>query len=399
MRVARWKVMAGGLLLSAGGLMAVADGPPVVPLPGCQPALLPPCLPLPVIPTPATPAVTLVRLEQPIAVPAPSVVELPIPVLALPPLVPQPDTIRMRVQAEPGTTIVGFGAPKPTATNVLIDPKTGHTTTKKAFCKLNNGQIVEVEAGARQSVPLRNPLPADSHGTVYPDPKPIPTPPQMAVAPTLPAITTDFSQSFSPPPSLPAQIASNMNATPAAPPTLPLAVEPAAPPVPSSPFRAEPFVNAINSTPAEPATPAPAVPVEKPAPEPRKPDATPSAAERRLKVVLHMGDDRPRFEVRDGDEIYLKVVSDRVEVKSAADKADAATMKAGGKVGFVTPGGDGTCDELTILPGSGQVVAVGNVAFRHTWGRSETTVTAERMTFRLAHPGPTAIQAGYTPVR
>lgn len=266
MRVTRWKVMAGGLLLSAGGLMAVADGP--APVPGCQPAPLP-CLP----PVPAPAVVTRVSLESPVA-----------------PVVPP---------------------------------------------------------------------------AAKPEPAPIPTP--VSPAPSVPVL------------SLPA-------ATPEPAPVPPVAAKPEPIPPPA------PFVPA--------AAPAPAVPTEKPAPAAeKKPEPLPATAEKRLKVILHMGDDRPRFEVRDGDEVYLKVVSDRVEVKSAADKGDQPTMKAGGKVAFVTPGGDGTCDELAILPGSGQVVAVGNVAFRHTWGRSETTVTAERMTFRLAHPGPTAIQAGYTPAK
>ncbi len=302
MRVARWKLMGGALLLSAGGLMAVADGPnlPPITLPGCQPA------PMPVLP--------VTYLSPPVAVPAPRVAELPPPAPALPPASPTlPATAVVAVPAValPAVTTAAPVAPR-----------------------------VELPA-----------LPPPAFTTV-PDAKPALLPRDVAV-PQRVEVLRIFTDPLAPQPFQPV------------------------------------------------AAPAPAVPTEKPLTSGAdRPERTTSAtAERRLKVVLHMGDDRPRFEVRDGDEVYLKVVSDRVEVKSAADKADAATMKAGGKVGFVTPGGDGTCDELTILPGSGQVVAAGNVSFRHTWGRSETTVTAERMTFRLAHPGPTAIQAGYTPIK
>ncbi len=279
MRVTRWKVMAGGLLMSAGGLMAVADGP--TPVPGCQPHPLP-CLPAVTVPVPT---ITRVSLEAPVA-----------------PVIPAAKT---------------EVAPPP------------------------------IPAGSVPSTPLLT-LPAIAPAPAQTPPvaaTPEPTPPPVAAKP-----------------------------------------EPTPPPAPFIPT----------------AAPAPAVPIEKPVPAPEKrPEPIPasSTAEKRLKVVLQMGDDRPRFDIRDGEEVYLKVVSDRVEVKSAADKNEHPTMKAAGKVAFVTPGGDGTCDELAILPGSGQVVAVGNVAFRHTWGRSETTVTAERMTFRLAHPGPTAIQAGYMPSR
>ena len=325
MRVARWKLMGGALLLSAGGLMAVADGPnpPPITLPGCQPA------PLPVE--------RVVYLSPPVAVPAPRVAELPPPAPALPPAPPTLPAVPVATQ---------FGVPSPP-----------NTTVQNLVIGLSNSGPTTVPGGAV-------PPPA----LAATDPRPAPVAPRVDLPASLPP-------AFSPVPVIEPKPAVPVMASPAPEPPAPLPLQPVA-------------------------APAPAVPAEKPlAIAADRPERTPTTAEKRLKVVLHMGDDRPRFEVRDGDEIYLKVVSDRVEVKSAADKADAATMKAGGKVGFVTPGGDGTCDELTILPGSGQVVATGNVAFRHTWGRSETTVTAERMTFRLAHPGPTAIQAGYTPIK
>jgi len=107
-------------------------------------------------------------------------------------------------------------------------------------------------------------------------------------------------------------------------------------------------------------------------------------AERKLKVILAMGDERPRFEVRDGDEVYLKVVCDRVEVKSPGEGGvSVSTMSATGKVTFVTPGGEGTCDQLAVLPGTGQVVVTGKVTFTYNWGKVETTVTGEKMNFRL----------------
>ena len=58
-------------------------------------------------------------------------------------------------------------------------------------------------------------------------------------------------------------------------------------------------------------------------------------------------------------------------------------MRATGKVGFVTPGGDGVCDELSVVPGTGQVVVTGKVQFKYNWGKVETTVSGDRLTFRL----------------
>jgi hypothetical protein len=177
---------------------------------------------------------------------------------------------------------------------------------------------------------------------------------------------------------------------------------------------------AAAAPPAEPKPqPVPTTPVPAPiaSPEPTRPtqvQAAPDPAatgltvdraeiqsyvEKKLKVMLHMGDDRPRFEVRDGDEVYLKVVCDKVDVKSPSDRGETmSTLRATGRVTFVTPGGEGTCEELTVIPGTGQVVVAGRVSFKYNWGKVETTVSGEKMTFRLGStPGvvPATVQAGH----
>jgi hypothetical protein len=147
--------------------------------------------------------------------------------------------------------------------------------------------------------------------------------------------------------------------------------------------------------------PAPVKAEPTPAPAPAdpllnaKPDPAPSfAGEKKLKVMLQMGDGQPRFEVRDGDVIYLKVVCDKVDVKSPSDRGETmSTLRASNRVTFVTPGGEGTCDELTVIPGTGQVVVAGHVSFKYNWGKVETTVSGEKMTFRL---GSTPGVAGAT---
>ena len=136
-------------------------------------------------------------------------------------------------------------------------------------------------------------------------------------------------------------------------------------------------------TAATPATPNPALSEVKPVAVSVTP--APSRSEKKLQVLLHMGDERPKFEVRDGEVVYLRVTSEKVDVKSPTDSIEAnlSTMRATGKVRFVTPGGEGTCDELSVVPGSGQVTVMGHVAFIYSWGKVETTVTGEKMTFRL----------------
>jgi hypothetical protein len=135
-----------------------------------------------------------------------------------------------------------------------------------------------------------------------------------------------------------------------------------------------------------PLTPSPVV-----TSEPVRVSATTAAvpAERKLKVQMHLGSGKPYFEVRDGEELVLKVVSDAVEVKAPAENGDAASvLKASGGVSFRTLGGNGTCDELRVVPGTGEVVVSGRVAVTSNWGKAETTATADKMTFRLGADAP-----------
>ena len=201
----------------------------------------------------------------------------------------------------------------------------------------------------------------------------------------------------------------------AEPPMLPPPSKPEPTPAPPKP---EPTV-----APSEPLLP-PAPPAVDPvpprtrAPEPAPvppPPPTDPTVEKKLKVMLHMGDQRPRFEVKDAEEVYLKVVCDTVDVEAPTGKADGqSTLKAMGHCSFVTPGGDGVCDELMVVPGTGEVMVSGNVRFVYRWGRAETEVSGAKMTFRLGatpdgmissanhrddvspRPLPTAMPASYT---
>ncbi len=162
----------------------------------------------------------------------------------------------------------------------------------------------------------------------------------------------------------------------------------------------------------EPTTPAPVplTPAPQPAPVPTKVDPVPQVApvsltpeasvapapatitsvsaavtsDKKLKVTLQMDEGNPKFEVRDGEEMVLKVVSDKVDIASPKQKGERwSTLKACGQVKFVTPGGDGSCDELQVVPGTGEVIAVGHVKFTYNWGKVETSASAEKMNFRL----------------
>ncbi len=356
----RWKLMAGGLAVSLGGLAAVAGAqsqsgvacqmiPPqpvaVVYGEDCKGQYVPAKANSYVVlqpPVPATPAVpALPAIPEPVAAP-------PVPAVSTPgelphPTVPAP-VVQAAAKAEPAP------APRP--------------------------------AGEKDRV-LEVTIPAAASEPAPPAPKSAGSEPKSAPAvPQLPTPTADPK-----PPTLPTA------------PPVPAAEKPTAGSALPAPLPVE-----STPQPAPAHTPPPADPLlaTPPAPAP-----APGLVEKKLKVMLHMGDDRPRFEVRDGDEVYLKVVCDRVDVKSPSDNgATMSTLKASGKVAYVTPGGEGVCDELTVIPGTGQVCVSGKVSFKYNWGKVETTVSGDKMTFRLGSaPGmaptatPAAVPASYHQTR
>lgn len=343
MTLTRWKLMAGVLGLSIGGVAALADPTPK------KPTLKPtdkPCVDCPSLPTPPLP----VRIPNPADVPqlAPAVnpapltipttgIDVPVPVVATPadvaPALPnlkvKPETVAVKAET----------APMPRR----VEPKV---------------QVIEV------TVPMdASPIIPTAATT------PVPTPAEIAAAPTPVATpTVPMPVAITPPTPAPAPTPAPKPVTPPAPTpvtTLPPAPQPITPPAPA---------------------PTPAVVSETPAAQsiPQTESLADPVREKKLKVLLHMGDQRPRFEVKDGDEVYLKVICDTVDVKAPTGKTDSqSTMRAIGRCSFVTPGGEGACDELTVIPGTGQVTVSGHVRFRYQWGRAETEVSGEKMTFRL----------------
>ena len=110
----------------------------------------------------------------------------------------------------------------------------------------------------------------------------------------------------------------------------------------------------------------------------------PVSVEKKLRVQLNLGSGKPWLEIRDNEELVLKVVAEAVEVKAVGEGTEGLNvLKATGGVSFRTLGGNGTCDELRVVPGTGEVQLSGKVVVTSNWGKAETTATAEKMTFRL----------------
>jgi len=302
--------------------------------------------------------------------------------------------------AEPACRTAGHGNPRqlPTVAENKSDPKSGSVAIPPP-------------------IPVSPPKPADVKPT--PAPAPLPSlPPALpnTVSPkpelgepvelTLPMLKDEKLPAF-PLPSLPSP-SPNVPGSTAVPDATPLPALPAAPgakpsipeslplpmPVDTKAGGLPPFLGSppapkspeVKPVPTPPPPTMPLPPPPSPTPEVRTVEAraaTPTV-QKRLKVTLQMGEGNPRFEIRDGDEVVLKVTSDKIDVQAPTEKGDLwSTLKASGRVKFQSPGGDGYCDELQIVPGSCEVIATGKVQFKYNWGKVETAVTSERMTFRL----------------
>lgn len=141
----------------------------------------------------------------------------------------------------------------------------------------------------------------------------------------------------------------------------------------------------------------PAVPVEPlKAPESVKvplDSASPKAAETKLKMLLRMGDGQPRFEIRNTvtTELLLKVWGEKIEMQAPPDaRSTLAGVTAVGRVRFTAPGIEGTCDHLTILSATGEVLLKGNIHLKAKYGKTWSEMTAEKMVYQIGTAGLTA---------
>jgi hypothetical protein len=110
----------------------------------------------------------------------------------------------------------------------------------------------------------------------------------------------------------------------------------------------------------------------------------------RYRIVLRVGEGEPAFEVRCGDDVMLKVLCERVDVKSAEAGDGATSVKAMGRVRFVGFGAEGTCEELSFLAGDGSVQLQGRVVVRvkDKLGRVESELSSDSLRYRI---DPTAM--------
>ena len=115
--------------------------------------------------------------------------------------------------------------------------------------------------------------------------------------------------------------------------------------------------------------------------------ATVAVEQRNLKLNLTLSETQPKLEVRDGDDVLIKCSADQMDVKSGQQKGEVwSHVKATGGVRFTTPGGEGVCSELNLNHATGEIKAI-NARFTHHWGKVETTLQSDVLTFKLSKQG------------
>lgn len=312
MTISRYKIMAGILGVSLGGLAAVAGqcprptthrsdappGDPKVPNAGSKPSALP-SIDLP----PAAPPANPVAVDLP-ALPAPS----------LPPAAPA------KLPELPPVTPVKAELPKtPAIPTPVVIPAAGST-------------LPEVPP-ALPAVPVAEKTPAVA-----------PAAPPKTVAPTTdPIIPTAPATAFVP--------------TPA----------------PAAPSAAVPPTPAVVDQ----------VPAVRPAPAPAAQQAAPAA--NRFRILLRVGEGEPMFEVKSGDDLVMRVVCEKVDIKSPDKGTGPSSVIATGRVRFVGFGAEGSCESLSFLAGTGEVAMTGSVRVqvKDKIGRVESELTSDRLQYRL----------------
>src|SRR5262249_44696654 len=182
-------------------------------------------------------------------------------------------------------------------------------------------------------------------------------------------------------------------AAPSAPPPLPKAALdlPAEKVSTKDAIKYPPSIQFDNAPPAKPIAdlptpPAPRAPVNNPPPLPSADAPKPAAATTgSYKLHVRMGGNLgPRFEVREGDALLLKVYCEHIDMQGSQQGSNAIPgLTATGKVRFSGSGVSGTCDGLSIASAKGEVTLKGNVKLTCYRGNSSSQLAGESMTFQL----------------
>ncbi|MBO0698487.1 MAG: hypothetical protein J2P46_08840 [Zavarzinella sp.] len=218
--------------------------------------------------------------------------------------------------------------------------------------------------------------------------------PAVVVPPPAKPDVPDLPKPATPAPDVPKIHESKPPAIDVSPPASPpLKIEDSAPRTPEAtpaPTVVKPDLPPVGSRPVKDGPPPTADTVKMPLTPPSTPKASGSADAARLKMLLRMGDGQPRFEIRNSatTELLLKVYGEKVEMQAPPDaKSSLAGVTAMGRVRFTAPGIEGTCDHLSILSGTGEVLLKGNIHLKTKRGKAWSEMTAEKMVYQIGATG------------
>jgi hypothetical protein len=347
MLLSRWKMVAGVLGVSLGGLATVAgqcpksdadkgskpievaiatqvpagptipDAAPTIPVSPARPT--PPTDLLPPVPGPV-PAAPAPMIEPPAANMVPPTLPAPVGVPA--------------VATAPATPPVP--APAPSKAKPQLPPE--------------KGPVIPASGTAPQAAPAA------------------PSADPLASGPAIPPSSIEVAKPTTP-------------TTPSSPP-----IEPPTTGKPQGVLPGKPLPNPVAEQqipPPPPSAAAPSTAVIDAAPAPDKPSvvSAPIATNStRFRIVLRVGEGEPSFEVRSGDDLVLKVVCEKVDIKSPEKGHGYSAVKASGKVRFAGFGAEGSCDDLAFLAGTGEVTMTGNVKVqvKDKLGRVESELSTDK---------------------
>jgi hypothetical protein len=391
MSFSRWKMMAGVLSVSLGGLATVAGqcpkkddtkgkNPLEIPISADMPAIppAPQSGPLPKTATtgPAIPPPsTDVLIPPPAPISPPTGVPVPPPV----PMIPAPSSI----QPVPNVAVIAV----PSSPTVLPLPGVAPPAI---------GTITWQNLPEHPPQPIASPspqttVPAKPHGMHEHGPAIVPASAPTAPQIGPPAFPGESIQTSALPPT--GNPDSNVTPPPAPQPFGPSSPPPGTtlPPTPIVPpgtgATLPPSRATQNNPPIEPTPYAPPSPTYTP-PSPSTttaPVPAVSTTATKFRIVLRVGEGEPTFEVRSGDDLILKVACEKVDVKSPEKGSGPSTVKASGKVHFAGFGAEGTCEELTFLAGTGEVALTGGVKIqvKDKLGRVESELSSDTVKYKL----------------
>ncbi|AMV22791.1 hypothetical protein VT84_00165 [Gemmata sp. SH-PL17] len=366
MSLSRWKLMAGVLGVSIGGLAAAASQcPKLDKSKGRQPEEL-------------LAFADTVKLPPAGAPSEPTAPSLPVPGPAVP---PAPDLPKL-----PGTPPTDSGkapAVVPSGPASIPDfppPPSPEPKPAKGPDLVLPGSTPPALPSTPSAPDLKLP-PAPATPT---EPKPT-KPDAPKVPPAAPALP--MGELFPP---APEKLTPLPGSVPPAPPSTPL---PGKPPVvgaggtPMVPPTGVVIPTGGNDALQPPKADTPPLPIETPKVETpvAKPETAPAAATK-YRIVLRVGEGEPTFEVKNGDDLVLKVACEKVDIKSPEKGASGlSAVTARGKVRFAGFGVEGTCTELSFMAGTGEVSMSGEVKvqMKDKLGRVESELTTTTLKYKI----------------